>query len=663
MFAFTGPPDSVTVDLPAGCVNESFASQSCSQVPCTTATGDCSAGGCCYREASSSNISIVCPPYNPLILRQPQTCSCLPCDDITIDVIVTVTSSTDGSPVMGAMVDYSTLDGTPNSIMTDILGMFTITATVSDVAISFNITENNHRREEHQPVDLIPPGPLRINIVLLSSTITDQGPLSPSSPSIIRVGDIANVTYDSVMTTDNQPFMGSIISSASYIAAEMPLSFDTSLPPPVITIGDTFYAVRLIAATTLSDDDIDMMRLTASGVVQTTLTLQGPEDNTFSLLTFDNTLGEWMSASSLMIMPSTPNNEEVIAGAMLQDTELLWAIGNPISSEQICYVQVRAFRRDNNPLSGVEVEVLQFFEQFGATFFFRSTSITGDGSVSTVDHAACLPVLCGQENDGRIRALYHVYLDAYPMQPTGLYPAGQAVNINITNSSTSGPLFPSQAECSMASDGQYVRFDLPIANPPPTDIEAADDDEGFVFLRVSWHDCFDYNRVSTISIDSFTNDILAIYSSVVTESGEINDGEIDDMTTSGGLPINCADGAMNNVTARTACIQVEPYSNVTLQVELNPESSLYTMNNELCSLNQTIGSLMDFDASDDRLRFNLGDILSRTVPAMNTTALNNMGIYFDQNSANIAYNQCMNPTDSNAAQLGGSIAIFSCYTS
>ena len=87
------------------------------------------------------------------------------------------------------------------------------------------------------------------------------------------------------------------------------------------------------------------------------------------------------------------------------------------------------------------------------------------------------------------------------------------------------------------------------------------------------------------------------------------------------------------------------------------------MNNELCSLNQTIGSLMDFDASDDRLRFNLGDILSRTVPAMNTTALNDMGIYFDQNSANIAYNQCMNPTDSNAAQLGGSIAIFSCYTS
>ena len=58
----------------------------------------------------------------------------------------------------------------------------------------------------------------------------------------------------------------------------------------------------------------------------------------------------------------------------------------------------------------------------------------------------------------------------------------------------------------------------------------------------------------------------------------------------------------------------------------------------------------------------MGEILSTTVSAMNMTTLNDMGIYFDQLSADVAYNQCMNPTASSGAELGGSIsiAIFIC---
>ena len=251
----------------------------------------------------------------------------------------------------------------------------------------------------------------------------------------------------------------------------------------------------------------------------------------------------------------------------------------------ICYVQVRTFRRDNNPLSGVDVEVLQFFQQFGETFFFRSTAITGDGSVSMVNHATCLPVVCGQDNEGMIMACYHVYLAAYPMQPAGLEPAGEAVNIITTTSSANGPLFDSQAACSAALDGQYARFDLPVVNPPPTDIEPAENNDGFVFLRVSWHDCFDYNKLSTISTDS-SGDILAIYSINVTRSGEINNGIIDDVEGCGSMVIKCTN-ASESVTVRAACIQVEPISNVTLQVELNPDSSMYSVTDERCSLNQT----------------------------------------------------------------------------
>ena len=647
------------VELPAGCANATFDSQTCSQVPCTTATGDCTAGNgaqCCYREASSSDISIVCRPYNPLTLSQPQTCSCQPCGNIAIDVIVTVNSSADGSPVMGATVDYTITGGTPSDIMTDSLGMATISATVSDVTIDLNIAAIGFVPEGRQ-VQLIPPGPLRLSVVLLSQSISDNGP----DASIIEVGSIATVEYTLVMTTDGDPFMGDVTALTSYFAAEMPLSFDAAMPPPVVTsdgMSNTYYAVRLIAATRLVDD---MVPLTTSGIVETNFTV-GPNDTTFSLLTYD---GNWMSDSAVTITPG--DNGEVIANAMLSDTELPWSIGSLVPNEDICYVQVRTFRSwtFNNPLSEVEVEVLQLFEQFGRTFFFRSIGITGDGSVSTdgtvVDHAACLPVICAQANEGTIRALYHVYLDAYPIQPVGFYPAGQVVNITTTASSPSGPLFPSQADCSMASDGQYARFDLPIANPPPTDIDLADDNDGFVFLRVSWHDCFEYNRVSTISVDPSTNDILAIYSSVVTESGEINKGIIEDPTTSGGMPVNCIDGPMDAITARTACIRVAPNSNVTLQVELNPESAMYTMDNELCSLNQTIGSLMESNASDNRLRFDLSNILSMYPPVMNLTTLNNMGIYFDRLSANVAYEQCMNPpVNSTSAELSGSIAIFDC---
>ena len=112
-----------------------------------------------------------------------------------------------------------------------------------------------------------------------------------------------------------------------------------------------------------------------------------------------------------------------------------------------------------------------------------------------------------------------------------------------------------------------------------------------------------------------------------------------------------------------ACIQVVPNSIVALQVELNPESTIYAMDNELCSLNQTISSLMESNASDNRLRFDLSNILSMYPPGMNLTTLNNMGIDFDRLSANVAYEQCMNPSvNSTSAELSCSIEIFDCHT-
>ena len=290
----------------------------------------------------------MCLNYNPFTQSIPQSCSCQPCGDVTIDVVVTVTSSTDGSPVMGAMIEYAIAGGSTLRTLTDILGMFTITATVHDDAISFNILEAIHVPEVHQ-VNLIPPGPLRISVVLLSRS-TNPGPSA-------MIGDIATVNYSTsvVMTIDGDPVIGDVTAVTSYIAAEMPFSFDTGLPPPVVISdneNNTYYAVRLIAATRLVSDS--NTPLTASGVVETTFT-NGTgvlDSNSFSLLTYNN---NWMIDSSVTITPG--NGDEVNANVMLSDSELPWAIGSPVPAEEICYVQVRTFRRDNNPLSGVELKL------------------------------------------------------------------------------------------------------------------------------------------------------------------------------------------------------------------------------------------------------------------------------------------------------------------
>ena len=650
ILSFADPADSLIVDLPAGC-DETFTSQSCSQVPCSTDIGACTDGSgvqCCYREATNTDISITCQSYNTLTFSQPQTCFCMPCNDIIIDVIVTVTSSADGNPVMGANVDYAIPGDTTNDTVTDMLGMFTISQPISSGSVAFNITDTSHVMETHPPVDLIPPGPISISVVLRSRVTETR---DPEINNVINVGGIANATLTG-------QFTGNVISMVSYIAAEMPRSFDTTLPPPVVTDG-TFYAVRVIAATRLTDDVWTTVNSPANIQIMFTSTDMPNTNTTLSLLTFDNGQGVWNN--SMMTLSSSPGL--VTANATLTDTELPWAIGYPIAPEMICYVQVRTFRRDDNPLGNVEVEVLQLFEQFGQTFFFRSVAMTGDTSA-----AACLPVLCA--NDATIRAVYHVYLDANVTQPMGFTAAGQSVNKTTNSSNDNGPLFPSADRCSTAGNGQYVRFNLPIANPPPANIEPATNDDGFVFLRVSWYDCLESNQVFTVSSDSSSN-ILAIYGITVGEMGEIDDGlhsrvneRLIDYWSSGDMPVSCTDNPTADVTSRTACIQVEPNANITLQVELNPQSSMRETGNELCSLKKTIGSLMEADTSDNRLRFDLQELLSQFDPVINMTMLNDMGIYYDRNSANVAYTQCMNiPYSNSMAELYGSIAVFSCFTS
>ena len=633
------PADSRIVDLPVGCINETFNSQVCSEVPCTTDTGDCAGpdAQCCYREATSTDVTISCPPYNSLTFSQPQTCSCQPCGNITIDIIVRVTSSSDGQPVMMAMVEYAT-GGMPR--FTNSLGLLTISQPISSGILDLNITETNHMDRIGLSVDLIPPGPITISVVLLSRTI---GTYDVTSNNVTTVGSIANVTF-----MDGQLDTG--ITLVSYIAPEIPLTFDTRLPPPVV-MGETFYAVRVIAETRLTDNS--SMPVSTSADVEI-LFNSSASNSMLSLLTFNARV--WTVE---MEFPSMMPN------ANLPDTELPWAIGYPVTP--MCYVQVRTLQREEYPLDNVEVEVIQLVEEFDQPFFFRSADTTGNSSM------VCLPILCDvdQAVEGTIRArnaLTQVRLNANAAQPSGFTAADQSINITGNVSA----LFTSAVACNEAA-GPYVRFDLPIANPPSSDIEVSTNATGFMFLRVSWYDCLDSNQVFTVSTDS-SSDILSIYGITVDEMGEIDPGLHDQLNDSlidylvSGRPPNCADN-MAAVSARTACIQVEPNTHVTLQVELNAESNMRDFSEELCSVNKTIGRNMELNTelntTNNQLRIDLEMLLSEFDDLeMNMTMVNNLGIYYSRESADVAFSDCMNlPYNSmSGAELYGTIAVFSCFT-
>ena len=650
MSNYTGvqAPSTTLVTLPPRCMTDnedsSFTSQSCSEVPCTTPFGDCASGSgtqCCYRQDTTTTIGIICPPLNPFELTQPEICSCQSCENIMIDIELTVISASDLSPIMGAMI--TTDDG--ELMMTNTLGMLTISAPVNQDTITFNITSPNHIPSIFT-ADLIPPGPIRISITLNAVTMV----INPVN-EIIDVGGIATSTFSlgDVMDGDGQVFTGDIVSRTFYFAQENPGSFEADFPPAVVTSNgstQTFYAVRIIAFTGLMDTSAKV--LTSMAVVNTTFTEDNgqPDDNTLLLLVINATdpSDQWRIESPVNVAGSTG---EVEATADLSSTNLLWAIATPLPANMICYIQVRTFSR-GNPLPGAEVVITQFITRFGKSFSFRQsrrTEVTSD----PVSHSACVPVLCGNVDSGTIRAIDQTYLDAYETQPDGLTPMGTTVTFtSSTENNPSTPFYNNENGCKAASSGPYARFDLSIPNPPPDNPIKPDVTTGYWYFRVQVYECLESNVVTTISADSDSN-LLGICSRTISETEDYSTPQDVDPTVSGGGPINCTANFMN-VTTRVACVRAINTTNVTLQVELSMDSEMAIAGNELCTLNNTVSEFMNFTQMSDQITIDL------TAYPGNRPDL---GIYFDENSDTLARSRCMEGAFSGS--LNGTMAIFSCF--
>ena len=633
------------VMLPPGCVTDngdsSFTSQSCSEVSCTTPFGDCASGSgiqCCNRQDTTTTINIQCAALNPFVLTQPATCSCQSCEDIIIDIELTVTSALDQLPIIGAMVTAD--DG--EMMTTNMLGMITISAPVSQNTATLNIMATNHL-PSILTVDLTPPGPIRISVTLNTITVND------TVNGVIDVGGVATSTFSlaNVMNDDGQPFTGDIVSSTFYFAQENLGSFDADFPPAVVTSDGTFYAVRIIASTRLMDTG--MNPLTSMAQVNTMFTEDDgqPDDDALVLLVINATdpSDQWMIESSFDVTGSA----EVDATAALSDTNLLWAIASPLTTNMICYVQVRTLSR-GNPLSGTEVVITQFFTQFGRSFFFRQSRRTDDTS-GPVSHSACVPVLCGSVDNGTIRAIDQTYLEAYPTQPDGLTPMGTTITFtSSTENNPPSPFFNNEDDCRAASSGPYARFDLPIPNPPPDNPIKPNVANGYWYFRVQVYECLESNVVTTISADSDSN-LLAICSRTITETEDYSTPQDVDPTFGSGMnPIICNSNSMT-VTTRVACVRAINTTNVTLQAELHMDSVMAMAGNEFCTLDNAVSNFtMNLTEMSDQLTVDL-----TTVPGNSP----DVGVYFDENSDAVARSRCME--GSFAGTLNGTIAIFSCF--
>jgi len=643
-------PTTTSVKLPPGCMtgNEesSFTSQSCSEVQCTTPFGDCTSDSgtlCCYRQDTrTTSIGINCPPLNLFVLTQPEICSCQSCEDIVIDIELTVTSASDLLPIMGALITIEDRE----LMMTNTIGMVTNSAPISQDNITFTITSFNHV-PSMLTVDLIPPGPIRISVTLNTVTVMNN-----SVNGVIDVGGIASSTFSlgNVMDGDGQDFTGDIISSTFYVAQENLGSFDAEFPPAVVTSDgstQTLYAVRIIAFTGLMDISANL--LTSTAVVNLSLTEDNsqPDDNSLVLLAINATdpSDQWTIESSVNVVGSTG---EVHTIANLSNTNLLWAIASPLTLNMICNVQVRTFSR-GNPLSGAEVVITQFITQFGRSFFFRQSRKTEDTS-GPVSHSACVPILCGTVDSGNIEAIDQTNLEANQTQPDGLTPLGTIITFtNSTENNPPSPFFNNENDCRAAVSGPYARFDLPIPNPPPDNPIKPAVITGYWYFRVQVYECLESNVVTTISADS-DNNLLAVCSRTISETEDYStpQDKYPYYEESGHFPIFCTSNSMQ-VTTRVACVPAFNTTNVTLQAELHMDSVMAMRGNEFCILNNTVSNFTNNQMSD-RITVDL-----TTIPGNRP----DLGIYFDENSDNVARSLCREGGIS--GELKGILAIFSCF--
>ena len=586
---------------------------------------------CCCRANNYTSLEFSCEGGNPRTLTQPNQCMCQPCEDITVQLIFQVISSAIGEVPGDAQIIISDNASSSSSsiLMADSAGFFSAVREVSVGMVTVTASASGHLDQVFD-VTILPPGP-HLFIVSLIAVAEETLGSNVNMSLNFNVDEVVNVAIpeNSVVTNDTEVFNGGVIVRTNFFSTSQS-TYSNDFPLEITTVNGSqqvFYEALVLARIQLVGENETALSIREPFSLSLNFSDFEPE-TIVSLLLYNETAGIWIVDDEFT---AGSRKRQTNGVAMLSDVNAFWAVATTVNPQEICYLQVRTFQRDD-ALNGATVSL----QQFRNALFFQNMGVTGDGS-GPMAHSACIEVLCGNVDSGTIEAeLDFATITPREPQPDSVTVRGNTITFtSTTEGSPSSPFYNSQEQCSAGND--FVSFEVPLevltSDIPPDEVE-----NEFWFIRVEVLGCFDSNLVSTISINP-TNNVTSISMMETSATGEVVD------IPTAVSPATCT----GQVTRRTVCVEAFANSMVTLQVEPHQDN---TDVGQLCYLSELT------DQSDSVMR-------NERTAGLDLTTLNTSnpmaGLYFGDIRF-LTLDECLNPSSDNLGNtLQGFFAQFECF--
>ena len=606
-----------------------FNNTACDNTVCDQCTEDASVT-CCCSAFSVTGFDFMCEGESPRTFYQPDQCTCQPCENVAVQLVFQVLSSSDGQVTSDAqLIVTDSTSSSPSSLTIDSAGFFSTFRQVNVDTVTITASASGHASREFI-VTVLPPGP-HLFIVTLSAfnnrTLGSNVNMSLDFP--VDGGVNVMIPPNSVVTSNNQAFTGDVIVRTFVFSANQ-ATYSDELPPEITTMDDggreVFYETRVLARAQLVDDNGNGLNVTNPLSLSINFDdFDFEAGTTVSVLFYNGTTNTWSVLADFTV---GSRRKRQLNSVELPDPNSFWAVATAVNISQICYLQVQTFERDDG-LNGVTVSS----QQSRGELFFRGTGMT-DNTTGPVPHSACIEVLCGYA--GTVEAEFNS-ASIVPMgtQPSGITVSGNTITFNTTTEgSPSTPFYNTEEECrTLGSD--FVSFEVPL-EPPSFNVPPVVTPENFWFIRAEVLSCFDSNMVTTLSVDS--NGVTSVASMNVLGSAT---GQVVNIPTLG--------VCNGRVTRRTVCIEAYANSMVTLEVQPHPDN---TEIGPLCYLSELTNLTNSATRTNTSAQLDLTTLTDGNPMA---------GLYFGDTEF-LTQDQCLNPSSENLDNpLQGFFAQFDCF--
>ena len=625
--------------LPPGCSltdtgASNFTTMACDYTVCDQCTGDPSVICCCGASRVTS-FEFMCDGENPRTFFQPDQCTCQPCEDVVVELVFQVLSSTDGQVASGAqLIVTDSTTSSPSSLTMNSAGFFSTSREVNVGMATITASAPDHA-DRGFVITILPPGPLQFTVTLSAVTVIEfSSNVNMSLDFAVDGGVDVTIPAGSVVTDDNQTYMGPVIVRTVTFTANQ-TTYSDDLPSEITTMSDegdeVFYETRVLVRTQLVDDQGNPLSVRES--LSLNVDLSGFDNNTVvTVLLYDGDTGTWSVLDSFTVGSESRRKRQNGNGngneVALENPNTFWAVATALNTSQICYLQVRTFERDDG-LSGATISI----QQVRDGSFFRRTGVT-DGNTGPVGHSVCIEVLC--DTPGTVVAEFNfASIQPRDTQTSGITISGNTITFNDTERSSSTPFYNNGAGCGMPSSTTFVSF----VDNPPSDIPPEDTTQEFWFIRAEVLSCFDSNIVTTRNVDTEGQTSIA--------SAQVSGSATSQVVN---IPAVVSPEVCNGqVTRRTVCIQACADSMVTLEVQPHPNN---TEIGPSCYLSELT------NLTDSATRTETSALLDLTTL---TSGNPKAGLYFGDIDF-ITQDQCQNPSSDDLDNpLQGLFAQFECF--